>query len=68
MQLLRARVDRGTACLLVTHEPRFAAWADRAITLRDGRIIDAAKHRTPRQSTGATHVDEEQNAAEGGAR
>jgi len=29
----------GTAVVLVTHEPRFAAWADRVISLRDGRII-----------------------------
>jgi putative ABC transport system ATP-binding protein len=24
----------------VTHEPRFASWADRIILLRDGRIVD----------------------------
>lgn len=38
MQTLRARVDAGAACLLVTHEPRFAGWADRMVLLRDGRI------------------------------
>jgi putative ABC transport system ATP-binding protein len=31
---------RGTAVVLVTHEPRFASWADRVIFLRDGRIVD----------------------------
>ncbi|MDQ3756813.1 MAG: ABC transporter ATP-binding protein [Actinomycetota bacterium] len=31
---------RGTAVVLVTHEPRYAAWADRVVFLRDGRIID----------------------------
>ena len=41
MRLLRARVDAGAAGLLVTHEPRFAAWADRTVFLRDGRIVDA---------------------------
>lgn len=41
MRVLRARVDAGAAALLVTHEPRFAAWADRVIFLRDGRVIDS---------------------------
>jgi putative ABC transport system ATP-binding protein len=33
---------RGTAVVLVTHEPRYAAWADRVISMRDGRVIDVA--------------------------
>lgn len=40
IELLRARADAGAAVLLVTHEARFAAWADRTVFLRDGRIID----------------------------
>ncbi|MDM7854705.1 ABC transporter ATP-binding protein [Cellulomonas alba] len=40
MRVLRARVDGGAAGLLVTHEPRFAAWADRTVFLRDGRLVD----------------------------
>ncbi len=32
--------DRGTAVVLVTHEPRFASWADRVVFLRDGRVVD----------------------------
>jgi putative ABC transport system ATP-binding protein len=32
--------EHGTAVVLVTHEPRFASWADRVIFLRDGRIVD----------------------------
>ncbi|HEY3833772.1 MAG TPA: ABC transporter ATP-binding protein [Acidimicrobiia bacterium] len=32
--------DHGTAIVLVTHEPRFASWADRVLFLRDGRIVD----------------------------
>lgn len=43
MRVLRARVDAGAAGLLVTHEPRFAAWADRTVFLRDGRIVDATE-------------------------
>ncbi|GAA4417594.1 ABC transporter ATP-binding protein [Georgenia halophila] len=41
MKVLRARVDEGAAGLLVTHEPRFAAWADRTVFLRDGRVVDS---------------------------
>lgn len=38
---LRERCDAGAAGLLVTHEPRHAAWADRVVVLRDGRVVDA---------------------------
>ncbi|MFJ2216595.1 ABC transporter ATP-binding protein [Streptomyces sp. NPDC101062] len=38
--LLRARCDAGAAGILVTHEPRFAAWADRVVFLRDGGVVD----------------------------
>ena len=38
MKVLRSRITAHTAGLLVTHEPRFAAWADRTIYLRDGEI------------------------------
>lgn len=40
LALLRARCDAGAAGVLVTHEPRFAAWADRVIFLRDGSMVD----------------------------
>ena len=30
----------GTAVVLVTHEPRYAAWADRVVSLRDGLVVD----------------------------
>lgn len=40
MELLRSRITGDTAGVLVTHEPRFAAWADRTIYLRDGMIHD----------------------------
>ena len=26
----------------MTHEPRFASWADRVVFLRDGRIVDTS--------------------------
>ncbi|MEV1171017.1 ABC transporter ATP-binding protein [Nonomuraea sp. NPDC049784] len=41
LQLLRARCDEGAAVLLVTHEPRYAAWADRVVYLRDGLIVES---------------------------
>ncbi|TQL02767.1 ABC transporter ATP-binding protein [Cellulomonas sp. SLBN-39] len=40
MRVLRRRIDAGSAGLLVTHEPRFAAWADRTVFLRDGVLVD----------------------------
>jgi putative ABC transport system ATP-binding protein len=42
LRLLRARVDAGAAGVLVTHEARHAAWADRVVLLRDGVIVDTA--------------------------
>jgi putative ABC transport system ATP-binding protein len=41
LALLRERCDRGAAGVLVTHEPRHAAWADRIVFLRDGRLVDS---------------------------
>jgi putative ABC transport system ATP-binding protein len=35
----------GTAVVLVTHEPRFASYADRVIFLRDGVIVDETPKR-----------------------
>jgi putative ABC transport system ATP-binding protein len=42
LRLLRTRVDEGAAGVLVTHEARHAAWADRVIFLRDGEVVDAS--------------------------
>jgi putative ABC transport system ATP-binding protein len=42
LRLLRARVDAGAAGVLVTHEARHAAWADRVVFLRDGAIVDTS--------------------------
>jgi putative ABC transport system ATP-binding protein len=38
--LLRSARDRGQTLLLVTHDARVAAAADRVVTLRDGRVTD----------------------------
>jgi putative ABC transport system ATP-binding protein len=40
LALIRTRCDRGAAGMLVTHEARHAAWADRVVFLRDGAIVD----------------------------
>ncbi|MEW2383713.1 ATP-binding cassette domain-containing protein [Micromonospora sp. NPDC047707] len=37
-QLVRLAREQGTAVVLVTHEPRVAAYADREIVLRDGLV------------------------------
>jgi putative ABC transport system ATP-binding protein len=40
MRLLRAATKRGVGAILVTHDAQLAAWADRIVFLRDGRIVD----------------------------
>ena len=41
LEVLRDRCDAGAAGLLVTHEARHAAWADRVLFLRDGMTVDS---------------------------
>jgi putative ABC transport system ATP-binding protein len=40
LRLLRRQCDNGCAAVLVTHDARQAAWADRVVFLRDGRMVD----------------------------
>jgi putative ABC transport system ATP-binding protein len=40
LKVIRARCDAGAAGVLVTHEARHAAWADRIVFLRDGSVVD----------------------------
>jgi putative ABC transport system ATP-binding protein len=40
---LRGRCDAGVAAVVVTHQPRHAAWADRVVFLRDGALVDEAQ-------------------------
>jgi putative ABC transport system ATP-binding protein len=47
LRLLRARCDAGAAGVLVTHEARHAAWADRVVFLRDGVIVDESGRDRP---------------------
>ena len=55
LRLLRARCDAGAAGVLVTHEARHAAWADRVVFLRDGLMIDETGRR-PRPSRCSTRA------------
>ncbi len=47
MGLLRARCDAGAAGMLVTHDARHAAWADRIVFLRDGHVVDESVYVSP---------------------
>jgi putative ABC transport system ATP-binding protein len=47
MALLRSRCERGAAGVLVTHDARHAAWADRVLFLRDGQVVDEARYAAP---------------------
>ena len=57
LRLLRNRCDAGAAGVLVTHEARHAAWADRVVFIRDGLVVDEsgadsaerAARRSPRE-------------------
>ena len=45
--LLRQRCDAGAAAVLVTHDARDAAWADRVVFLRDGSVVDESVYVDP---------------------
>lgn len=47
LRLLRSRCDAGAAGVLVTHEARHAAWADRVVFLRDGVVVDESHSSEP---------------------
>ena len=47
MALLRQRCDQGAAGVLVTHDARHAAWANRIVFLRDGRVVDQSIYLAP---------------------
>ena len=40
VEVLAVLARSGVAVVMVTHEPRFASWADRVLFLRDGVIVD----------------------------
>ncbi len=40
MEMIVAACHRGVAAVVVTHDAKLAAWADRVVLLRDGRVVD----------------------------
>lgn len=59
LDLLRARCDAGAAAVMVTHESRYASWADRVVFLRDGLLVDRDGAQTAMRPPAAatSHVD-----------
>ena len=47
VRVLRGRADAGAGVVLVTHDARLAAWADRILFLRDGRLVDETRSDLP---------------------
>ncbi|WP_166134895.1 ABC transporter ATP-binding protein [Nocardioides ochotonae] len=56
LRLLRSRCDAGAAVMMVTHEARHAAWADRVVFLRDGVIVDESGNASVEGLLGPRHV------------
>lgn len=52
LQLLHDARGGGRAVVVVTHDPNVASWADRVVTLRDGRIESTFR---PNSSASTTH-------------
>jgi putative ABC transport system ATP-binding protein len=46
MNLLRELNRNGATLCMVTHDPRYAKWADRTIHLFDGRIVEESIEQT----------------------
>jgi putative ABC transport system ATP-binding protein len=49
--LLARLAEAGRAALMVTHDSRLAAWADRVVVLRDGRVVDEVSPAEPTEPT-----------------
>ncbi|WP_062138025.1 ABC transporter ATP-binding protein [Demequina aestuarii] len=49
LSVLRSMADQGSAVVLVTHDARHAAWADRIVHLADGTILEEARAARPEQ-------------------
>jgi len=71
LAVVRERCDAGAAAVVVTHNPRHAAWADRVVFLRDGQEVTrseyAAAPPTSRRA-GGRRVGEEHLGIGGGTR
>jgi putative ABC transport system ATP-binding protein len=59
MNLLRELHKEGVTICMVTHDPRFAAYADRTIHLFDGRVVtaeEAERYASQEQDASGTAV------------
>jgi len=54
MQLLSELHQEGATICIVTHDPIFAAYADRTVNVFDGRILEETEHDSVHMSN--THV------------
>ncbi|MFM1785852.1 MAG: hypothetical protein RLZZ108_876 [Actinomycetota bacterium] len=53
IRALRRRIDAGTAGVLVTHDAKLAAWADRILVIRDGLIVEEINNEISPEAFGA---------------
>lgn len=52
--------ERGTTLMMVTHDPEIAKYADRVITLLDGRVIENRKNANPLEIPSGGHDAQEE--------
>jgi len=57
MRLLREQCGRGRTAVLVTHNAAHAAWADRVLYLRDGRLVGSGQAAPAPHPGGGSLVD-----------
>jgi putative ABC transport system ATP-binding protein len=53
IRAMRKRIDSGLAGILVTHDAKLAAWADRILVIRDGLIVEELKSELRPEDFGA---------------
>lgn len=53
IRALRKRIDSGIAGVLVTHDAKLAAWADRILVIRDGQIVEEISNNIAPEQFGA---------------
>ncbi len=53
IRALRKRIDAGIAGVLVTHDAKLAAWADRILVIRDGQIVEEISNNITPEQLGA---------------
>lgn len=53
IRAMRKRIDSGLAGILVTHDAKLAAWADRILVIRDGLIVEELRSELRPEDFGA---------------